>query len=239
MLIIENQNYEAMSKKAAEHIIERVKQNPFLNLGLATGGTPQRMYEYLVEDYRKNGSDYQNVKCYNLDEYVGVSKDNKNSYYHYMKKNLYGHINIKEENTFIPNGMAKCLEHECREYEEKLTLSGGIDLQILGIGENGHIGFNEPGTPFNASTHIVQLDSSTRKANSRYFSTVEEVPTHAITMGLHSIMKSKEILLLVSGENKAEAFKQLTSGKITTDFPASILQNHKNVKVMECLGLNE
>ncbi len=235
MDIIGSHNYEAMSKQAAEYVIERVKQDPSLKLGLATGGTPKKMYEYLVEDYRQNGTSYENVKCYNLDEYVGVSRDNSNSYYHYMKENLYQHINIKKENTFIPNGMAKDLVQECRVYGEKLIQSGGIDLQILGIGENGHIGFNEPSTPFNTPTHIVQLDYTTRKANSRYFPSLEEVPTHAITMGLQTIMKSEEILLLISGEKKAEAFRRLTEGKMTPDFPASILQAHSSVKVMECL----
>ncbi len=231
--VIRCENYDTLSKKAAQYVIEKVKQNPSLTLGLATGATPKKMYAYMVDDYFENKTSYEQVKCFNLDEYVGVSRKSKNSYYQYMKENLYQYIDVQEQHTFIPNGTAENLEKECEMYEQQLADLGGVDLQILGIGENGHIGFNEPGTSFHAVTHVVKLAESTRKANSRYFSSLEEVPTHAITMGLETIMKSKEILLLISGENKAEAFRKLMDGEITTDFPASILRNHPNVTVLE------
>jgi glucosamine-6-phosphate deaminase len=203
-----------------------------MNLGLATGGTPKGLYDRLIQDHKEHGTFYKHVTSFNLDEYVGMKPQDPNSYHYYMADALFNHIDIDVSNTHVPNGLADTPEEECRRYDEMIQNHGGIDLQILGIGQNGHIGFNEPGTSFNSPTHIVTLEESTRKANARYFNSLDEVPTQAITMGIESIMKSKEILLLISGEAKAEAMYQLLNGEITEDFPASILKKHHCVTII-------
>lgn len=232
MKIIEVKNYEEMSQAAAKYIIDKVKQNPTITLGLATGGTPKGTYQNLIGDFRKNSTSYQKVTTFNLDEYIGFSGTHPNSYRYYMDHQLFNHINIPKSQTNIPLGDVKDMAKECHRYEQLIEDHGGIDLQILGIGSNGHIGFNEPGTKFGAKTHIVTLDESTRHANSRYFKALEEVPKYAISMGIASIMKSREILLLASGESKKEAMKQLLCGEVTEIFPASILQLHPDVTVI-------
>lgn len=232
MKIIEVENYDQMSRTAANYIIEKVKQNPTLTLGLATGGTPKGTYEQLIKDHGENGTSYEKVTTFNLDEYIGFSGEHPSSYRYYMDEQLFHHINVPKAQTHIPRGDAKDMEQECVRYEKSIDDHGGIDLQILGIGSNGHIGFNEPGTKFGAKTHIVTLDESTREANSRYFKAMDEVPRFAISMGIASIMKSREILLLVSGESKKEAMKQLLCGEVTESFPASILQLHPNVTII-------
>jgi glucosamine-6-phosphate deaminase len=232
MKIIEVKDYQEMSKTAANYLIKKVKNSPQLTLGLATGGTPQGVYQHMIEDHIKNGTSYTHVTSFNLDEYIGLSKDDPNSYYHYMSENLFQHININLENVNIPSGMNPDLQAECDLYESKLQSQGGIDLQLLGIGCNGHIGFNEPGTSFEAKTHIVELAPSTREANARYFSSIEEVPTQAITMGINTIFNSKEILLLVSGKAKQDAIATLLNGDVSESFPASILKQHPNVTVI-------
>ena len=233
MNIVEVKDYERMSWQAANIVMDRVLENGQLTLGLATGGTPKRMYDLLIESFKSGlGPSYEMVTTFNLDEYVGLAENDPNSYYQYMRKHLFDGINVREENTNIPSGVADDLEEECSRYEEKIVQSGGIDLQILGIGENGHIGFNEPGTPFDQGTHVVVLEESTRKANARYFSSLEKVPTKAITMGIQTIMKSKEIVLLVSGKKKAEALSCLLEGEVTENFPASILKTHPNVTII-------
>nr|WP_227521421.1 glucosamine-6-phosphate deaminase [Bacillus alkalisoli] len=233
MRIVKVNSYEEMSVMAAELLMKRVQQNPFLTVGLATGGTPKRMYEILVEKFRATGApSYENVKTFNLDEYIGLQKTHENSYYYYMNKHLFSGINVKKENTNIPNGISNNHEEECQRYERLIENAGGIDLQILGIGKNGHIGFNEPGTSFTSKTHIVTLTSSTRKANERYFSSLNEVPTQAITMGIQTIMKSKEIILLASGKSKSQAIEQLLKGNLTEQFPASILNTHSNTTLL-------
>jgi glucosamine-6-phosphate deaminase len=203
-----------------------------VNLGLATGGTPVRTYEMLIDDFKRNYTSYQNVNTYNLDEYVGIAQDHPNSYHSFMFEHLFNHINILKKNVHIPNGLSDDINQEARNYETIIDEIGGVDLQLLGIGENGHIGFNEPGTPFDRKTHIVTLTKSTRKANSRYFESVDHVPEKAITMGIASILKSKEILLLASGESKAEALYQMFTGEPSIDCPASVLKNHPNVVVV-------
>jgi glucosamine-6-phosphate deaminase len=203
-----------------------------VNLGLATGGTPVRTYEMLIDDFKRNYTSYQNVNTYNLDEYVGIAQDHPNSYHSFMFEHLFNHINIPKKNVHIPNGLSDDINQEARNYETIIDEIGGVDLQLLGIGENGHIGFNEPGTPFDRKTHIVTLTKSTRKANSRYFESVDHVPEKAITMGIASILKSKEILLLASGESKAEALYQMFTGEPSIDCPASVLKNHPNVVVV-------
>lgn len=232
MNIIQVKNYSEMSAKAADMLISKLHEKPNMNLGLATGGTPKGLYDRLIQDHKEHGTSYKQVTSFNLDEYVGMKPQDPNSYHYYMADALFNHIDIDVSNTHVPNGLADTPEEECRRYDEMIQNHGGIDLQILGIGQNGHIGFNEPGTSFNSPTHIVTLEESTRKANARYFNSLDEVPTQAITMGIESIMKSKEILLLISGEAKAEAMYQLLNGEITEDFPASILKKHHCVTII-------
>lgn len=232
MKIVQVKDYKEMSQKAAEVIIQKVKQENRINLGLATGGTPKGLYEAMIEDHRKNGTSYQNVTTFNLDEYIGLKEQDPNSYHYYMAESLFNHIDIPKFQTYLPNGLEDDYNHECERYDRLIKTLGGIDLQVLGIGQNGHIGFNEPGTSFQSSTHIVTLEESTRKANARYFNTLDDVPTHAITMGISSIMNSKEILLLVSGEEKADAMQKLLHGEVSEDFPASVLKRHSHVTII-------
>ncbi|WP_195695081.1 glucosamine-6-phosphate deaminase [Priestia megaterium] len=232
MNIIQVKNYSEMSAKAADMLISKLHEKPNMNLGLATGGTPKGLYDRLIQDHKEHGMSYKHVTSFNLDEYVGMKPQDPNSYHYYMADALFNHIDIDASSTHVPNGLADTPEEECRRYDEMIQIHGGIDLQILGIGQNGHIGFNEPGTSFNSPTHIVTLEESTRKANARYFNSLDEVPTQAITMGIESIMKSKEILLLISGEAKAEAMYQLLNGEITENFPASILKKHQCVTII-------
>jgi len=233
MKLIEATDYQNMSKIAADYIIQKVKQSPNIKLGLATGGTPMGIYANLIADHQKKGTSYREVTSFNLDEYVGLSADNPNSYRYYMNDNFFNHIDIQKQNTYVPRGTADDVLKECKSYEKLLAEHNGIDLQILGIGANGHIGFNEPGTPFDTETHVVQLAASTRQANARYFNSLEEVPTKALTMGIATIMKSKEILLLVSGEQKKDALKiLLTEDTIDERFPASVLKNHPYVTII-------
>jgi len=189
MRVVKVANYEEMSQKAADCIIRQVKEKPDSVLGLATGGTVTGTYQLLAKDHQKNGTSYRQILTVNLDEYIGISSEHEQSYHFYMKKRLFDHIQIPPENTYLPDGQAEDLEEECKRYDERIESLGGIDLQLLGIGVNGHIGFNEPGTPFDSKTHIVELSESTRKANARFFNTLEEVPKKAITMGIETIMK--------------------------------------------------
>lgn len=232
MKIIEVKNYQQMSNKAAEYIIEKVIKFPSITLGLATGGTPIGTYRKLIEDHQKNGTSYQKVTTFNLDEYIGLSGENKNSYRYFMNEQLFNHIDIKKTKTYVPRGDVDDVQKECLYYEELLAKHGGVDLQILGIGSNGHIGFNEPGTSFESKTHIVNLTPSTIQANARFFNRVKEVPTKAITMGISTIMKSKEILLLISGETKREALFRLLNGDVNEGFPASVLKSHPSVTII-------
>ena len=230
--IIKTANYEEMSRIAAEKIINLVKNKPNAELGLATGGTPEGLYKLLIQDHRLNGTSYKQVKTVNLDEYIGLKKDDPNSYYTFMTEKLFKHIDILPENTHVPNGMAADIDAEAERYENFIHEIGGVDLQILGIGHNGHIAFNEPGTSFQTKTHIIDLAEDTRQANARYFDSIDDVPTKAITMGIQTIMDSKEIILLASGASKAEALKQLVHGEITEQFPASVLRKHNHVTII-------
>jgi glucosamine-6-phosphate deaminase len=232
MNLIKVADYQEMSQKAAEYIRQKVTDFPSLKLGLATGGTPIATYKNLIKDHQLNGTSYRGVTAFNLDEYVGLSGKDSNSYRYYMDHQLFNHIDILKDNTFIPDGTAADLLKECERYEELILEQGGIDLQILGIGANGHIGFNEPGTSFASNTHIVELSPSTIEANARFFEAIEQVPTRAITMGIATIMQSKEILLLVSGKRKQEALYQLLHGDVSERFPASILKNHPSVTII-------
>lgn len=232
MKIIKVKDYKELSETAARLVLEKVKQNPKIVLGLATGGTPEGMYGRLVADHQTAGTSYKYVTTFNLDEYAGLPREDRNSYYTYMRQQLFDHIDVPEANTHLPNGEAEDLEEECRQYEQLIKEAGEVDLQVLGIGGNGHIGFNEPGTPFDSVTHIVTLDESTRKANARYFSSIDEVPTHALTMGIQTIMRAREIVLLASGESKADAIAQLLQEEANESFPASALLAHPNVTVI-------
>ncbi|WP_117168592.1 glucosamine-6-phosphate deaminase [Paraliobacillus sediminis] len=233
MKLITATNYSDMSRIATEIILKRIKSSDKLTLGLATGSTPIETYQYMIEDYQQNKTDYHHVTTFNLDEYVGVGPTDRTSYYYFMKSKLFDHIHIPREQTHIPNGLANNLEDECSYYENKIKNQGGIDLQLLGLGSNGHIGFNEPGTNFDIKTHVEQLTEATRSANARFFDSLEEVPTHAITMGISTILQSNEILLLVSGEKKSSALtKLLKDTKLDPSFPASSLHNHPNVTIV-------
>ncbi|KAB7667606.1 glucosamine-6-phosphate deaminase [Bacillus sp. B1-b2] len=229
MKLIEVKNYEEMSEQAASEVIKQVRIKPDSVLGLATGGTPVGMYQYIIKDFMGNGTSYQDVVTMNLDEYIGVSQDNEQSYHYYMRENLFKHIDLRPENTYLPTARNIEDNEAGVKYEKLIDSAGGIDLQILGIGENGHIGFNEPGTSFDSITGIVKLTESTIKANARYFQSIEEVPTHAISMGISTIMKSKKILLLISGKKKAQIVDQLLKSEVNENLPASILKNHSNV----------
>jgi glucosamine-6-phosphate deaminase len=232
MKIVSVENYQELSEYVCSEIECVVRSNPYAVLGLATGGTPLRTYREMIKGYEKRNIDYRQVTTFNLDEYIGLGRDHPQSYYIYMMNNLFNHINVSPENIHIPNGNAEGLDSECNRYERLIEEIGPPDLQILGIGENGHIGFNEPGTSFTSETHIVELAESTRRANARYFSSRDEVPQHAITMGIQSILKSKRILLLASGSHKAKAVKTLLECDADEGFPASVLKGHADVTLV-------
>lgn len=225
-------SYEEMSTLAAKIVMGQLYLKPNSVLGLATGSTPLLMYQKLVDAYNDNGLDFSEVTSFNLDEYIEVPKDNPQSYYYFMHKNFFDKINIKPENIYIPNGNLKNLKSECKNYDSLIEMKGGIDLQILGIGQNAHIGFNEPDVKFEAKTHKVKLDEETILANSRFFTSKEEVPRYAISMGIKNIMMAKKIVLLANGKNKADAIYKMIYGGIRPDEPASILQLHQDVVVI-------
>lgn len=223
------ENYEEMSKLAAKIVADEVSKNPDCVLGLATGSSPVGMYKILSDMYKKGELDFKNVKTVNLDEYIGLSENDSQSYAYFMKKNLFEHINVDPLNTHIPCGTASDLEKECDDYEKLIKSLGGVDLQVLGIGRNGHIGFNEPSDEFAQKTYTVELKQSTREANKRFFNSIDEVPKKAITMGIKTILSAKKIILLVYGRQKAMAVKLAISGPITPNVPASALQTHPDV----------
>lgn len=225
-------NYEKMSRSAANIISAQVIIKPDSVLGLATGSSPLGTYNQLIKWYEKGDVDFSNVTSVNLDEYVGLDGSNSQSYRYFMDNNFFNHINIKKENTFVPNGCAVDLAEEGRRYDEHIEELGGIDLQLLGIGLDGHIGFNEPDDYFVKSTHVVDLHESTIKANSRFFENESDVPKQAITMGMISIMQSKKILLIASGSAKKEILDKAFFGPITPQIPASILQLHPDITVI-------
>lgn len=229
---IEAANYEEMSKLAADMFKAELKHNPKMVLGLATGGTPEGFYKELVEAYQAGEISFEQAQSYNLDEYVGINPTNEASYHYYMDQNLFNHVDMKRENIHVPKGDTADLQAAAAHYDEMIEAAGGVDIQLLGIGINGHIGFNEPGTPFTLGTNVVELTESTRDANKIYFNSIDEVPTYAITMGIQTIMNAKKVVLLISGASKQEAMDRLRSGEVTEDFPASALHNHKDVTVI-------
>lgn len=229
---VEVNSYDEMSEVAANIFTKQLQVKPNSVLGLATGGSPVGMYEELVKRQQAGEISFKDVKTFNLDEYVGLEQSNPASYWTFMHDVLFNHVDVKEENIHLPNGKAADLAIECQAYEARIAEAGGIDLQLLGIGVNGHIGFNEPGTPFTSLTNIVELTESTRTENAIYFDNPADVPTHAITMGIQSIMNAKAIVLIAFGAKKLEAMEKLRSGVVTEDFPASQLLNHPNVTVI-------
>lgn len=232
MTLYEAKDYYEMSRKAANIISAQVIIKPNSVLGLATGSSPKGTYSQLIEWYEKGDLDFSYVKAVNLDEYEGLSKDNEQSYAYFMKENFFKHINIKEENTFIPNGLESDYKKECSRYNNIINSLGGVDLQLLGIGINGHIGFNEPNEAFEKETHLVDLKEETINANARFFDDITQVPKRAYSMGIKNIMQAKKILLIASGEEKAQALYDAIYGPITSCVPASILQLHNNVVVV-------
>ena len=229
MLIYREKDYDAMSRRAASVIAGEVVHNPACLLGLATGSTPEGAYKYLVGWYKQGLLSFQNVRSVNLDEYVGLAPDHDQSYRYFMQSNLFDHVDIAPEHTRVPDGLTKDPKTFCAEYDAYIRSQGYVDLQLLGIGRNGHIGFNEPGDCFVKETHVVDLAESTIDANSRFFATRDDVPKQAISMGLGAIMGAKKVLLCASGEEKADAIYRSVCGPITPSCPGSILQLHKNV----------
>ena len=232
MIIYRAKDYNDLSRKAANIISAQVIMKPNCVLGLATGSSPEGMYAQLVDWYNKGDLDFAKVKSVNLDEYRGLSRENEQSYYYFMHKNLFDKVNINVNNTYLPNGLAEDPEEECRRYDALIESLGGVDLQLLGMGHNGHIGFNEPGDHYDKGTHCVDLQQSTIEANKRFFASEDEVPRQAYTMGIGTIMKAKKILVIVSGAEKAEILKEALYGPITPQVPASVLQMHSDVIVI-------
>ncbi|HHZ18298.1 MAG TPA: glucosamine-6-phosphate deaminase [Acholeplasmataceae bacterium] len=231
MKIIIAQDYQELSDRAAQIIIGLMTENPNAVLGLATGSTPIGLYRKLIEKYQEGVLSFEKITTFNLDEYCGLTPDHPQSYHYFMHNNLFDHIDMKPENINIPRGIGAEPEELCREYNEKLK-TALIDLQVLGIGNNGHIGFNEPGTPFDQETFVIELTEDTREANKRFFNSIDEVPRYAITMGIRNIMAAKKILLLASGVQKAPAIRQLIYGAVSEEFPASVLKLHPDVTVI-------
>lgn len=232
MEIIKVKNYDEMSKKACDLIIKKLKEKDNPVLGLATGSTPEGFYDNLIEANKQGDMSFKDITTFNLDEYVGLSKENTQSYDYYMNERFFNHIDINKKNAHLPKGDEEDLQAECDRYEQLIKDADGIDVQLLGLGTNGHIAFNEPGTSFTSRTQVVDLTESTIEANSRFFENKEDVPTQAITMGIGSIIESDQLVMLVSGENKAEALKQIVKGDVSEDWPATVLQTHKNVTII-------
>ncbi len=232
MRIYRAKDYADMSRKAANIVSAQVIMKPDCVLGLATGSTPIGLYKQLVEWYQKGDLDFSEVRTVNLDEYKGLSRDNDQSYYYFMHAQLFDHVNIPVENTHLPNGMEMDSEKECARYSKLIRSMGGIDLQLLGIGHNGHIGFNEPEEAFETDVHCVDLTKSTIEANKRFFASADDVPKQAYTMGIKTIMQAKKILIVASGEDKAEIVHDAFFGPITPKVPASVLQLHNDVTLV-------
>ncbi len=232
MRIYSGKNYKEMSRKAANIISAQIILKPDSVIGLATGSTPIGTYEQLIEWCKKGDLDFSQVTTINLDEYKGLSGDNDQSYRYFMNTHLFDKINIDKAKTFVPNGLEADSAKACREYNDIINGSGGIDLQLLGLGHNGHIGFNEPGEAFEKETHCVDLTKSTIDANKRFFEKEEDVPRQAYTMGIKSIMQAKRILVVVSGADKADIVAKAFTGPVTPEVPASVLQLHNDVTLV-------
>ena len=232
MKIISAKSYQDLSRKAANIISAQVILKPNCVLGLATGSTPIGTYRQLAEWYRKDDIDFSAVTTFNLDEYVGLSPEDPQSYHYFMRVNLFSHVNLRPDCCHVPDGCAPDLAQACRDYDAAIAAHGGIDLQLLGIGGNGHIAFNEPGEAFEKNTHIVQLKESTIQGNKRFFESEDQVPRQAITMGIRLIMQARKILLIADGAAKKDALEKALYGPITAAVPASILQLHPDLTVI-------
>ncbi|CAM4295468.1 glucosamine-6-phosphate deaminase [Jeotgalicoccus halotolerans] len=231
MELVKVSTYEEMSKKASDILFDVIKENEKPVIGLATGSTPEGTYMELIKKLNGSDVDQNNITTFNLDEYVGLDKDHEQSYSYYMHENFFNHVSIPKENIHLLNGKAENAETEVEAYEQAID-EAGLDVQLLGIGRNGHIAFNEPGTSFDSLTHVVDLTPETVEDNSRFFDNLGDVPSKAFTMGLNSIMKAKKIVILIYGENKKEALNALLSGEVTENNPASILNNHEDVTII-------
>ena len=229
MKVIVCKNYEEVSKESAKIVAEVLKNKKNAVLGLATGSTPEGMYAELVKMNQAGEIDFKDVTSVNLDEYYPISPDNEQSYRYFMNKNLFDHVNIDKEKTHVPNGAAKDANEEAKRYEAYVESLGGADIQVLGIGRNGHIAFNEPDEELVAATHVTSLTEDTIDANARFFESPKDVPTHALTMGMGTILSAKKIIIIATGANKREAVKTMLKGTITTKCPASFLNLHKDV----------
>ena len=232
MRVYLSEDYKSMSRRAANIISAQVITKPDCVLGLATGGTPVGTYQQLVEWYKKGDLSFAETKSVNLDEYLGLSPRHEQSYRYFMQSNLFDHIDIKPENTHVLNGLAKSPVAECAAYNQLIRDLGGIDLQLLGMGHNGHIAFNEPGDDFGLETHLVTLTDRTIDANTRFFDSRDDVPRQALSMGIKNIMNARRILMVVSGEDKAEAVLKAFAGPVTKEVPASVLQLHPDVTLV-------
>ena len=232
MNFIKVKTYEELSKITAKLICDQVREKPESVLGLATGSSPLGAYAEIIREYEAGKVDFSRVSSINLDEYVGLTGDNEQSYRYFMNNNLFKHINIDMNKTNVPSGCAADPDAECRAYDELIESAGGIDLQLLGIGLDGHIGFNEPDTYFEKATHVVKLDESTIDANARFFEKKEDVPRSAITMGMGGIMGARKVVLIANGAAKADIVERAFFGKITPEVPASILQLHRDLTVI-------
>lgn len=232
MLVYIKKNYDEMSKEAARIVADLVRKKPNCVLGFATGGTPLGLYKELIRMHKEEGLDFSKVTTFNLDEYVGLPPEHDQSYYFFMWENLFQHINVDLRFVYIPMGMAQDIETFCEWYEAQILKAGGIDLQILGIGANGHIAFNEPGSSLGSRTRIKTLTGTTREANARFFKDASQVPKYAITMGVGTVMDAKELILLASGESKTDAIQATCEGPVTAMWPATIVQMHRQATVI-------
>ncbi|CAN5793171.1 glucosamine-6-phosphate deaminase [soil metagenome] len=229
MLVIMKEQFDSVSKEAAKFIADRLLKKPNLVLGLATGSTPIPLYRELIRLHRDEGLDFSKVTTFNLDEYVGLPRDHQQSYYRFMCENLFDHINVDRRFVNVPNGMVMDIEAHCDWYEQEIERVGGIDIQVLGIGGNGHIAFNEPGSSLGSRTRVKTLSTKTREDNARFFDSFDEVPRYAITMGIGTIMEARELVLLASGGGKAEAIRSSAEGPVTAMVPGSMVQMHRRV----------
>jgi len=232
MFIVIKETYDEMSKEAAKILAHRIHTKPDIVLGLATGSTPLSMYKELIRMHRDEGLDFSKASTFNLDEYVGLQPSHVQSYHYFMWENLFKHINISPENVYVPMGMSDDIVKFCAWYENKIINKGGIDIQLLGIGANGHIAFNEPGSSLGSRTRIKTLTEETIEANSRFFDRTEDVPVHAITMGVGTIMEARELLLVANGTAKADAIVKTVEGPVTASCPASVLQLHPRSRII-------
>jgi len=232
MTIYVKDNYQEMSLKAARMLAAQITLKSNSVLGLATGSTPEGMYTELVRMYKNDDLDFSEVTTFNLDEYYQLPVENDQSYAYYMDKHLFNHVNLNKKNIHVPNGISADVDKVCEDYDKGISDNNNMDIQILGIGNNGHIGFNEPDVKFEAGTHLVELDEDTIEANARFFDSKEEVPKKAISMGIRNIMHSKKIVLMANGENKAQILKEMLFGAVTPNVPASVLQLHNDVTII-------